>query len=526
MHLAEGVKISQQLISQALSDPNSTMGIEFEFFLVGAIPFLQQQMTKGLETMEDDEGYERFVKKLGDVTWGDVLHYFTPLGIDQYALEGVQEILNDRLIEAFIDSENVPADVGEIVSTHPEEAWASLKQEHGVHELLAVMRIFPEHRIIGIPEGQVKAIRDIAYGGNVEEIAPFRKLNGISIGLGEVDNLDDEINTFSEATRSALYGLVAKELTRMLGQKVVYTTDSNYVYHMSNKHEYWALTEDGSLDATEEENPNIMGMELVSSVMTAEDGMAALDKMLAIMNEGILGMTVVTTEKTGLHVNLGVKGEDIDPVKILVLSGDEHMVNKFDRATNANAASIQAEVQKRMAAAAQGKAASVLTPSELVRAASKILRGIKADPKDFERAVEVLNSLKPEGKAHSINFDKLRSGYVEYRAIGNKGYHKRVGDIRQSVLQMLGITRIATDPNAYRREFLKKLYLMVQRALERNLPPGEYIDVPMGDSVGMIGHQGGNPGGYGPRGLEQYRDTPYDGENFVQYGLDPGSDTQ
>jgi hypothetical protein len=89
---------------------------------------------------------------------------------------------------------------------------------------------------------------------------------------------------------------------------------------------------------------------------------------------------------------------------------------------------------------------------------------------------------------------------------------------------MIGMTSIATDPSAYRKEFLKKLYLMVQRALEHELQPGEYIDVPMTASVGMIGH--GPRGGYGAP-IEDEPDTPYDGENYMtKFGFDAGSETQ
>jgi hypothetical protein len=117
---------------------------------------------------------------------------------------------------------------------------------------------------------------------------------------------------------------------------------------------------------------------------------------------------------------------------------------------------------------------------------------------------------------HSINFGKLPSGYVEYRAIGNAGYHKRKNEIRDAVLHMIGITDIATNPMAYRNEFLKKLYSLVQKSLQP--------DVPLAASVGVI-HRGPR-GGYGTP-IEDSPKTPYDGENYMtKYGFDAGSDTQ
>ena len=85
------------------------------------------------------------------------------------------------------------------------------------------------------------------------------------------------------------------------------------------------------------------------------------------------------------------------------------------------------------------------------------------------------------------------------------------------VLHMIGMTYIATDPDAYRQEFLKKLYLLVQQAQQQ-------VEVPLAASASMIAR--GPRGGYGSP-IEDYRDTPYDGEQFMtKYGFDAGSNTQ
>lgn len=511
MRLVEGAKISQQLLRQAISDPNFTFGIEAEFFLADAKPFIRQQMTQGLGT-KDAGGGEHFVKKLGDLDWHDVSHFLTPLGVDQHELKHNHEIIKDRLFDVY---EQVTGEDSASVSLP--DAWDTLKGQHRVHELITMLRAFPEGRMMGVPKGQLEAIRDIVYDGSVNEIKPYGKMNDVDIALAEVGyEVDDYSVNDGHATRDAFYNLVAKDLSAKLGTKVVYTTDSSFGYHVSNRHEHWFITEDSSLEETEKKH-NAIGVELVSSVMPAMEGIAMLNRVLDIMNGEILGLQVVTTEQTGLHVNLGVKGKDIDPVKILVLSGDEHMVNKFDRASNPNSASIQKSLRNRMQHAASG-GTHPLVARDLAKEASEILQGIQVGQEDMSRAVEVLNNLKPEGKLHSINFEKLPSGYVEYRSIGNKDYHKRREDIRNAVLHMIGITYIATEPSVYRQEFLKKLYRMVQQAR----PPQE--DVPIAASVGMIGH--GPRGGYGAP-IEDEPDTPYDGENFMtQFGFDAGSDTQ
>ena len=89
-------------------------------------------------------------------------------------------------------------------------------------------------------------------------------------------------------------------------------------------------------------------------------------------------------------------------------------------------------------------------------------------------------------------------------------------EIRNAVLHMIGMTYVATEPSAYRQEFLKKLYSMVQNSVNTKEP--------IAASVGMIGY--GPRGGYGSP-IEDEPKTPYDGEEFLtKYGFDPGSDTQ
>jgi hypothetical protein len=328
---------------------------------------------------------------------------------------------------------------------------------------------------------------------------------------------------------------------------VAYVWDDTKVFHVGD-YKIWVVTSDDSLNEDAEDawakKIDILGIEVVSPIMNAEEGLTMLNKILEIMNGEILGLEVMTTEETGLHINLGVKDKEIDPIKILVLSGDEHIVNKFDRANNAYAASIQGSMRDRMADVASGYVPKGMTSNNanikgvgtLIDRAQEVLRGLETDERDIDRVIAVLNNIKPEGKSHSIDFSKLPSGYVEYRAIGNAGYEKRKDDIMSAVMHMIGITHIATEPSVYRKEFLKKLYLMVQHTVattdvsqditlnQKFGGAGDESTVGLTASVGMVGR--GPRGGYGEP-ADDSPPTQYDGEAFLtRYGFDPGSDTQ
>lgn len=524
MQLVEGAKISQQILRQAINDPDFTFGIEAEFYINGAHAFIQDHMTKGLES-----NGEHFVKKIRDTSWHDVTHFFKPLGTEQDDQRDTDAIIQDRLEDFYRDN------LGREKLGAPSKLWDALKQHLSVPMLMAALRIYPDGRVKDLPDNQEQVFRNIVYDGGVEEIKPFGKLGDVqyvtsTAGVDENGNVHHSL--FHRATLAAFYELVADDLSTKLGTEVVSVVDDHKVFHVG-AYKVWVVTSDMSLDGGAEEasenGVDMVGVEVVSNIMGAAEGLEMLDRMLSIMNEGILGLDVHTTQNTGLHINLGVKNKEIDPIKILVLSGDEYMVDKFDREQTEYSASIQAELKSRVADVAAGHVPRGKDSYDwfkggvntLMNRAREILANIETDQRDIDRVVAVLNDIKPEGKAHSINFEKLPSGYVEYRAIGNTDYEKRKSEIMDAVLHMIGITHIATEPSAYRKEFLKKLYLMIQR---NDAASSRLIDEPLNASVGMVG--GGTRGGYGVP-IENEPKTPYDGEEFLtKYGFDSGSETQ
>jgi len=531
MQLVEGAKISQQILRQAINDPNFTFGIEAEFYIEGAAQFMQDYMTSGQETITHsskvggiDYEDEYYAKNLRDTTWHDVLHYFKPLGVQEDYRQ--PPLIMQQRLETFY-KENV----GREKLGAPSKLWDALKEHLSVPVLMAALQIFPDGRFVGLPENQEKTFRNIVYDGDISEIKPFGKLGDIQYITDSPEDSDIRGSFHGirglTMTQPAFLELVADDLSTKLGTEVISVMDDTKVFHAGD-YKTWVVTSDDSLfkRAKVTTGKGMAGVEVVSPIMSAEEGLAMLNKMLDIMNGTILGLNVFTTAETGLHINLGVKNKQIDPIKILVLSGDEHIVNKFDRANSEYASSVQSSMRDRMASVAGGEAPAGMDASKigtrkdvnsLIAQAQEVLKGIETDERDIDRVVSVLNNIKPTGKSQSIDFDKLASGYVEYRAIGNKDYEKRKGEIMDSVLHMIGMTHIATEPSAYRKEFLKKLYLMVQRTVAT-------ADEPITASVGMIGY--GPRGGYGSP-IENEPKTPYDGEEFLtKYGFDPGSDTQ
>jgi hypothetical protein len=512
MQLFEGVKVSKKLLNQAVNDPNMTFGIEAEFFVVGAQAALRELLTKDLDT-RDEGGGEFHVKKLGDMVWHDILHFFDPLQVSQHETKDKHEIMADRLLDVYQEVTHM-----HVQKASPDEMWETLKSKHRVHELMPMLKIFPSHRMMGIPDSQKQSILDIVRDGDVDEIRPYGKLNDMDIATAEVGYVEADYNvTDNEATRAAAYNIIAKDLSKQLGEPVLYTVDSGKAYNLSNGYQNWVLTDESDLSHAESEG-DVIGCELISPKQQATEGYQNLMKVLQILQNGVLGLEIKTTYNTGLHINVGVEGKEIDALKMLILLGDDHIIQKFGRVANEHAGPAYQELVARLKAAGKGRKLFINNSRALVQATQAALRDIQIDQSDLTRLTQLMNEMKPEGKSFSVNFSKLPSGYVEFRAIGNADYEQKSADIAAAVQRMIVITYIATDPNAYRQEFLKKLYKIVADAMPKE--PEK-----LAASVGMIGRQAGMPGGYGPP-IEDEPKTPYDGENYVQYGFDSGSDTQ
>lgn len=514
-HILEGVKTNRALINAALNDPNFTFGFEVEFYVVGAQAAIQQHLTKGLETR--DEGGGRFyVKKLGDMTYYDVLHFWQPLGVPRTEIIDNEEIIDRRISSAYKkitgeESTDVP----------PHKIWEFLKKKYQVHQLMAIIRALPKGRMMGIPENQRDVIIEIVYDGDLEEITPFGKLNDMDIATAEAGYEHEDYNISNSATRAAAYNLIAEQLSKKLGQDIISTPDSMESYPLSQGYKRWILTSDSSLTPRETKE-DVVGCELISPVFQAQEGIQWLMKVLEIMQGSVLELDIKTTYETGLHINLGIKDKEIDALKMLILLGDEHIAKQFDRIGGDYSSPVAGELERRLGNISLGKYPTLDVSEKLMRATHDILRKIRIEQSDFQRLITHMDQIKPSGKNYSVNF-KLPE-YVEFRSIGNRNYENRANEIRDAVLRMIVITYIATDPDAYHKEFLKKVYSMTVRAITNARQP-------LAASTGpwMVGHS--TRGGYGIPASDVHKDigdpdSPYDGEKFIQYGFDPGSDTQ
>jgi len=510
MQITEGVKASQRLINAALNDPGMTLGFEAEYLLIGAQKAIQSYLTQGMGQTPDGNYHTR---KIGDTTYSDLLHFWVPLSVDSDNLKDNHEILQERLIQLYEQETG-----GDGTFTSTAAIWDSLKEKYRMHQLMAMLRAFPKDRILNIDPRKEEALEDIVYDGDVKEITPFGKLNDLEFSTSTVGFEKEEYDlAMNIATQDILYHMVARDLQGKVSGNVVSTADETRTYELSQKYQNWAVTYDASL-ADETAKSGAAGVETISPIFQAQEGVDQLMNFLQIMNGKIIGLNVATTMDTGLHINIGVKGKQIDALKMLVLLGDQHIVKKFGREMNEFSEPTLRELKKRIHRAGKLQTISSDSTGVLVKFTQKLISHVHIDQSDFQRMTKLLDKINPHGKSYSVNFSTLPSGYIEFRAIGNADYEKRAPEIRDVVLRMLVITHIATNPDAYRQEFLKKIYKIVVQALQ------SMREEPLTASASVIGR--GTRGGYGVP-IEDHPLTQFDGEDLMHVtGFDPGSNTQ
>ena len=198
----------------------------------------------------------------------------------------------------------------------------------------------------------------------------------------------------------------------------------------------WKVVEDGTdgVDA-----------EIVTDVMSVEDGFAALDEVFEFIDQDD---DIFTSEACGLHINIGTwrgnEWQSVDWLKFLTIVHGDRILKDFGRQRNSYAA------------------------DKLQGIVDAIQNG---DHKNYNQSIKTVNDfvIAKSIKQSVVNLSKLRSlGYIEIRGFGNKDYHKKADKIKQTIKIILQSLDIASDPRAHRRDYLKKLAKVLGKVQDSN----------------------------------------------------------
>lgn len=236
---------------------------------------------------------------------------------------------------------------------------------------------------------------------------------------------------------------VADNFSAAIGRKVNWSRN----YHGGKREpNAYVVEPDGSLDP---DDPNDSGLEFVSPPLPIEELLSDLNTVKAWADK----TGCYTNDSTGLHINVSVPGwsgdyNQLDYVKLAVLLGDEYVLDLFGRAGNTYAKSAMSKIRS-IVKQNPAKAEELLT---------KMKSGMD------QLASKAIHSGSTE-KYTSIN---TKTGYIEFRSPGGDWLDANFDQIENTLRRFTVALSAAIDPEAYRKEYLKKLYKLLDVSSEKD----------------------------------------------------------
>ena len=167
---------------------------------------------------------------------------------------------------------------------------------------------------------------------------------------------------------------------------------------------------------TNRDNSNV---EIVTPVWTLKNGLKAIDKLFTLMEL----MNAHTNASCGLHINLGFSRKSetkkIDEAKLVLLVDEQKWLKAFKR-----------------------------THNEYANSMKKGLRLKKNDSQD-RVFTKLKNKIEDKDKFDSINMSRLNikkgTGWIEFRIVGGKNYHKRLREVKTVILHFAESLQASTN---------------------------------------------------------------------------------
>jgi hypothetical protein len=515
MKLTEGAKISNQLVNAALNNPEFTFGFEAEFFYKGIDEFITKYMTKGSELDENEDWH---VKPLGETRWHDVVMFFYPMAVDSETQQSNHTVMENRLFSEWEHITEYDADDHDGHWPTSSEMFAQLRSEMKMPAVMALLQIYPQHGMV-LSEPQERSVKAIIQRGDVEKASTLGKLENFKYRMYE-DGWEHQtfhIKNDASGVREIFYEIFAFQLQRYLGEPVQFTTKDaeDEGRYASGEYTTWVVLPDGSLSNVERYSPDLIGIEIISPVMPLGPGLHDMQNILAIIdNPGLLGfdtLTGVTTMDTGFHINLGIGGKKIDYLKLIMLMGDQHVLDEFGRSFYEQAEPMLLTIRDEIDQ----------NPAKAIPMINQLMAKTGVTPNDMNNVIEMLTKMVPVDKFKSVNLKKLEQGYIEFRAAGGSNYQDDGAKMRKTVLSLAVWMYVATEPEIYKKEYFQSLVKFIRSietgagagmsqdfpdklAAEREMLRRGEEEQPISDSVGD-----GTSRGVGPTGRRMMEPTSY-----------------
>jgi hypothetical protein len=234
---------------------------------------------------------------------------------------------------------------------------------------------------------------------------------------------------------------VADDFSNFMGKPV----NASRQYHGARREAgHYVVEPDGSLEG---DNPGDGGLEFVSPPMPIDEMISDLNKVKEWAGQN----GCYTNDSTGLHINISVPDYSIDKldyVKLAILMGDEYILDLFGRSGNTYAKSAMGKIKSALKQKPEAAAQIMdLMKQGLNGAATKAIHTGITD------------------KYTSIN---TKTGYIEFRSPGGDWLDSNFANIENTLLRFTVALSAAINPEAYRKEYLTKLYKLLSEGMDKS----------------------------------------------------------
>lgn len=240
---------------------------------------------------------------------------------------------------------------------------------------------------------------------------------------------------------------IVKDFGQTLGVKVLYS--ERYHGAKSSSTSVWRVEPDSSIEPDDDDDG---GLEFI----TPHRGLP-LDEMITKMEEvraWALANYCYTNSSTGLHINVSVPNTSmisVDYVKLVLLLGDQYVLDMFGRSASTYAKSSYTEIVNRIKSNPAGV-------TEVLDKMKKYLAHLGAQ--------SIHNG--STNKYVSVNF---KGDYVEFRSPGGDWLNETYwNQVKNTIFRFVVALDAATKPDKYKEEYLKKLYKLIA-------PPGTELEM-------------------------------------------------
>jgi hypothetical protein len=251
---------------------------------------------------------------------------------------------------------------------------------------------------------------------------------------------DDEDSNEEDYDYKGAVSVLKPAVQQTMGADVVVFNS----YHEKRKNlTSWYIEPDGSLSP----NNGDGAAEIVSPPMPAQQAMTALNSFYSMAQQ--LGLYTSADNSTGIHINVSIP-DQLDLAKLAVFTGDQHVLKTFGREDSRYARSALAGLSSQ---AGRNDLLKVKSGGKKPGAIGQEKQTSSIDFKMLEKIAK---------DATESHFASISQGgkYISFRHAGGD-YIGQQQEIINTVGRFVRAMIIASDPMAYRQEYIAKLTKLI-----------------------------------------------------------------